>query len=87
MEKLKVAVIGCGCISCMHLDAVRDLELSELTAVCDIVPERARAASEKYSVPYYTDYKKTVIIYMLTYKYKVKCIENQFFKGEDFYEI
>ena len=22
---------------------------------------------------------------MLTYKYKVKCIENQFFKGEDFY--
>ncbi len=60
MEKLKVAVIGCGCISCMHLDAIRDLELSELTAVCDIVPERARAASEKYSVPYYTDYKKMI---------------------------
>lgn len=35
MDKLKVAVIGCGNISIMHLEAIAALEESELVAVCD----------------------------------------------------
>ena len=38
MDKLKVAVIGCGNISIMHLEAIVALEESELVAVCDIKP-------------------------------------------------
>ena len=38
---LKVAVIGCGSISCMHLDPAFALEEAELVAVCDIKIEKA----------------------------------------------
>ena len=57
MKKLKVAVIGCGAISGMHLEAVCALECTELTAVCDIREERALQASEQYGGKVYTDYK------------------------------
>lgn len=36
MKKLKVAVIGCGNISVMHLDSIAAFEDAELVAVCDI---------------------------------------------------
>lgn len=58
MNKLKVAVIGCGRISIMHLEAIEALEESELVAVCDIKPERARQISERYNIKAYTDYKE-----------------------------
>ena len=58
MEKLKVAVIGCGNISVMHLDAIVALEESELVAVCDIKPDRAEQTAERYGVKAYTDYKQ-----------------------------
>lgn len=58
MNKLKIGVIGCGHISVMHLDSIRALEESELVAVCDIEPERAKRAAEKYGGKIYTDYKK-----------------------------
>ena len=57
MPKLKVAVIGCGRISCLHLDSAKSLELSDLVAVCDIDSECANAAASQYSVKAYTDYK------------------------------
>ena len=56
-DKLKVAVIGCGNISVMHLEAILALEESELVAVCDIKPERAEHAAQKYGAKAYTDYK------------------------------
>ncbi|MBQ8815689.1 MAG: Gfo/Idh/MocA family oxidoreductase [Lachnospiraceae bacterium] len=56
MNKLKVAVIGCGNISVMHLDSIEALDEAELVAVCDIKPERAAAAAEKYHTKAYTDY-------------------------------
>ncbi len=58
MEKLKVAVIGCGNISVMHLDSISAFEDVELVAVCDIKLERAEAASKKYGGKVYVDYKK-----------------------------
>ena len=53
---LKVAVIGCGSISCMHLDPAVALEEAELVAVCDIKPDKAERAAQKYNAKPYTDY-------------------------------
>lgn len=58
MKKLKVAVIGCGNISVMHLDSIKALNQSELVAVCDNKPERAKETAEKYGVKWYTDYRE-----------------------------
>ncbi len=57
MKKFKVAVIGCGTISVMHLDSIVNFDLCELVAVCDIKEDRAKKAAEKYNTKYYTDYK------------------------------
>lgn len=56
MDKLKIAVIGCGNISVMHLDSIVAFEDVELVAVCDVKEERAIAASKKYGGRVYTDY-------------------------------
>lgn len=58
MGKLKVAVIGCGNISVMHLDSIVSLEEAELVSVCDIKPERAQKTAQKYGVKAYVDYKE-----------------------------
>lgn len=58
MNKLRVAVIGCGNISVMHLDSITKLDESELVAVCDIKEERAVAAADKYHTIAYTDYQE-----------------------------
>jgi len=58
MEKLKVAVIGCGNISVMHLDSIAAFPDVELVAVCDVKEERAIAASQKYGGKVYTDYNE-----------------------------
>ena len=57
MDRLKVAVIGCGCISCRHIESAVALDEAELVAVCDIKKERAEKAARDYNVKkYYTDY-------------------------------
>lgn len=53
MKKLSVAVVGCGNVSRRHLASADKNELSELVAVCDIKPERADSAAEKYGVKAY----------------------------------
>lgn len=58
MEKLKIAVIGCGSISVMHLDSIVASEYATLVAVCDIKEDRAKASAEKYNTKYYTDYNE-----------------------------
>ena len=52
MKELKVAVVGCGCISVMHLDSIIALPESTLVGVCDIKPERAEKAAKKYNTKY-----------------------------------
>lgn len=51
------ALIGCGRISKRHSDLLgnNQIQNARLSAVCDLIPERARAIGEKYKVPYYTD--------------------------------
>jgi len=51
MEKIKVAVIGCGTIAnSAHIPAYVKNEKAEIKYFCDIIPERADAAVEKYGV-------------------------------------
>ncbi|MGQ9855785.1 MAG: Gfo/Idh/MocA family protein [Fervidobacterium sp.] len=68
MRKLKMALIGCGRIgSSKHVEAIlKNADIIEAAAFCDIVPEKAQACAEKvksvlgYEPRIYTDYTKIV---------------------------
>ena len=48
-KKIKVAIIGCGAIAnSAHIPAYMKNEKAEIKYFCDIIPERADAAVEKY---------------------------------------
>ena len=48
-EKIKIAIIGCGAIAnSAHIPAYMKNEKAEIKYFCDIIPERADAAVEKY---------------------------------------
>ncbi|HCZ34856.1 MAG TPA: gfo/Idh/MocA family oxidoreductase [Cytophagales bacterium] len=58
-KKIKIGLIGCGSVSGMYLPHLSKSPYVELVSVCDIVPERAKAAAEKYNVPnHYTHIDK-----------------------------
>ncbi|GHV86888.1 oxidoreductase [Spirochaetia bacterium] len=49
-KKLKYGIIGCGGIATgKHLPALQKLKDVEITAFCDIIPERAEKANKDYS--------------------------------------
>ena len=56
--KLKVGVIGCGRISVMHLDAIENLAIPQLTCCCDVKKDRADAVAKQYGVKAYYDYRE-----------------------------
>ena len=53
---MKVAVIGCGGISSMHLRALSDNPDTDIVAVADIKPERADKAAAGYGARAYYDF-------------------------------
>ncbi len=55
---MKINLVGCGGISKCHLNVIDSLKDNgvQLTAVADIIPEKARLAGEKYNCNYYCDY-------------------------------
>jgi len=53
--KVSLALIGVGNIGNLHLQNIQKLDQVELAAVCDIVPEKAKTASETWGCPAYTD--------------------------------
>lgn len=62
---IKFGLIGCGRISKNHVDALNNnKDEAVLTAVCDIVLNKAEEAAERYfnkdSVAIYSDYKKMI---------------------------
>lgn len=58
-DKIRIAVIGAGSISELHLQSYRNHPLAELVAICDLNEGRAKAKAEKYSIPHvYTDYRE-----------------------------
>lgn len=57
--KVRFGLAGCGRISGFHLDALAQHADAAVTAVCDPIEERARAAAERAGgVPWFTDYRK-----------------------------
>ena len=54
---LRVALVGCGRISRNHFDAIASTPGIELTAVCDLVPERADAAARLLGVRAFYSYE------------------------------
>ena len=62
MRKLRVGIIGCGGIANgKHMPALAQIAEVEMVAFCDIIPERAEKAAEKFGVEgakTYTDYKQ-----------------------------
>lgn len=53
---MKVAVIGCGGISSMHLKALNDNPDTDIVAVADIKPDRADKAAAEYGAKAYYDF-------------------------------
>jgi predicted dehydrogenase len=61
MAKVRVALVGCGGIgSGFHLPHLAKMDDVELSAFCDILPERAKAARDKFAegAGTYTDYRE-----------------------------
>lgn len=54
----RVAFVGCGRISANHFEALSRIEGLELVAVCDSVEARARAAGERWGVPWFTSHEQ-----------------------------
>ena len=63
MKKLKVGIVGCGFIARgKHLPALKNFsDTAEITALCDIIKERADDMNEKFAngkAKIFTDYKE-----------------------------
>ena len=59
---MKVAVIGCGTIAnARHIPAYMKNESVQIKYFCDIIPERAQEAAEKYGCgTAVTDYREVL---------------------------
>ena len=51
MEKIKFAIVGCGRIAQRHAEHINTYGI--LSAVCDVVPERAQTLADKYKARVY----------------------------------
>ena len=62
MEKIKVAVIGCGTIvNAAHIPSYMNNDKAEMLYFCDIIPERAENAVKKYKCgKAITDYRDAI---------------------------
>jgi UDP-N-acetyl-2-amino-2-deoxyglucuronate dehydrogenase len=54
------ALIGCGDVSAIHLEAIAALDGIELAAVCDTDPDRLAAAAKALSVPGFADHRQLI---------------------------
>ena len=55
MKKIGVAVIGTGFWGKNHARVYKELPETELVAICDVNPERAKAVAEQFGVKAYTE--------------------------------
>lgn len=60
MERLGVAVIGCGAIHNVHVDAILNNGMGRILWFVDIREERAKASAEKHGAKWCTDYHKAL---------------------------
>lgn len=62
-KQLKIGVIGCGFISAVHLAGYQKCVNASVTALCDIIPDRAETANENYcqsKATVYQDYQEMI---------------------------
>ncbi|MCL2214099.1 MAG: Gfo/Idh/MocA family oxidoreductase [Treponema sp.] len=63
-KKLKVGIIGCGGIAQQkHLPAIQQIKEAEITALCDIIPQKAEDSAKKFNLgdaKIYSDYKELI---------------------------
>ncbi len=87
MMKLGAAVIGCGAISKMHLEAILKIDSATLLYAVDTDENRARKAASKYGCSFHTDYTEVLkdpdvnIVHLCTPHYlhapmAIKAMEN-----------
>jgi predicted dehydrogenase len=59
MKKVKVAIIGTGSISHLHVAGYKNLDNVEVIGACDINRERAEEFAKRYGIPnVFTDYNE-----------------------------
>jgi UDP-N-acetyl-2-amino-2-deoxyglucuronate dehydrogenase len=56
-QSFRVALVGCGRISASHFSAIGKIDGLSMSAVCDVVEQRAREAGEQLGVPWFTSYE------------------------------
>jgi predicted dehydrogenase len=56
----RVAVIGAGIISGMHLEALKELNQFQAVAIADLAEDRAKDAALQYQLNPYTNYKEMI---------------------------
>ena len=56
MSELRFGILGCGNISKTHVTGITCAEGATLTAVCDVIEEKAKALGEHASVASFTDF-------------------------------
>ncbi|MFZ6027134.1 MAG: Gfo/Idh/MocA family protein [Chloroflexota bacterium] len=57
-KALNFAIVGCGVIAACHARCLAELDDAQLTAVCDIVPEKAHKLAETYPADVYANIHK-----------------------------
>lgn len=58
MDKVKIGFIGAGGIANAHLNNLSRMKDVEITALCDIVKEKAETAAQKFGGKVYLDYRR-----------------------------
>lgn len=72
MKTIKIGLIGCGAISSVHINAIKEIPKTVISAVADPNPEKAKNAAQKAGCEYFTDYRDMVnkkdidIVHILT---------------------
>ena len=59
-EKIRFGLIGCGSVARKHAIAISRLNNAEIVCAYDINSHAAKAFSEKYSIPVYSDVEKMI---------------------------
>ena len=54
MKNVRIAVIGCGVIGPLHLECFKQLDFVDIAWACDLIPERAKGAAEKFGAARWT---------------------------------
>lgn len=60
MDKVRLGIIGAGGMGSAHAKMMAEVEEVQLCAIADIDPDVAKQMGERYSVPFFTDYRQCI---------------------------